>query len=124
MSQFDDIQREISARIDKINRSATIAVSNVITNRTHVSSSMLKGSWQFAIGSKPTEQIDGIGRDSMGVLRSEISGFDIGQTAWFLNLQPYSLKMEYYSKAGPVGMVRPAVANWQKYVDNAARAIR
>jgi hypothetical protein len=125
MSQFDDFERQINARNEKINRSALIAVSTGVIVGTPVDKALAVGSWFFGIGSEPNK-LGEEGRDSIGPMKQVVGDMKMGQVGFFVNYQPYIMKLEFdgHSNKAPNGMLRLRVVNWQKYVNNAARAIK
>ena len=124
MGQFDDIARSIKETHSKINRAALISVSTQIIQRTPVDTAMAKSSWQFGIGTEP----DGIvtsTTDSVGAMKVTVSPMKVGERGYFINGQPYIIPLEFgWSAQAPRGMLRISVANWQKFVDRATRAVK
>lgn len=85
----------------------------------------LIASWNFAVGAADKSIHEG-GRDSLGVLRSDVNLFGLGDIAYFTNSQPYAMRIEYdgHSQRAAAGMMRISIAHWQKINDDIARANR
>lgn len=120
-SQFDDIEKRIIERLEKVNRKALAALSTSIIVESPVDKGAFIGSWYFQTGSAPTK-LGSSGRDSVGEMLVSVNKVDYGQVGWLINNQPYSVKLEYGHSQKNSAMVRRNTANWQKFVDKAAKA--
>lgn len=113
MSQFDRIYKNISSLNERVLRGACVVTSTMMVSQTPVRDGYLKSSWNFAVG-RMDSTLHGSGRDALPPLQAAANDFKLGQVAYFINAQPYAVKMEYGgSDQAPAGMVRPVLAQWQ-----------
>ena len=120
-SQFDTINNRIKARQSRIARRSILAISEDIEMRTPVDTAMAKHSWFFTEGSPSNEKPETIDRANSEQYKIKINAIVPGEIGYFVNNQPYILKLEYgYSQKSP-GMVRFAILDWQNIVDAAVK---
>lgn len=122
-TQHDKIMKDILAFQDKVMRGSMVAVGTQIIQKSPVDTGAFRSSWFFAVGLPSDEKSDG-GRDSASALKIEAQSIKVGQVGYFVNNQPYSIKLEYgSSQQAPTGMVRITVANWQDIVNQTIRRL-
>lgn len=78
----------------------------------------LRGSWQASFGApvdRPEPGVsDSSGGKTIASISAKIGGYQIGQTFWLSNPQPYATPVEYgWSTQAPAGMLRVSVYKMQ-----------
>ena len=85
----------------------------------------LRGAWNASIGApdrNETESKDKSGDSTVTDVAATIQAFDIGETFYLTNPQPYAYRVEYgWSSQRPQGMVRVAIMQAQQELDKLAR---
>ncbi len=121
MARLAKITEDYEARLLQIAKHATISMGKNIINKSPVDTGLFKSSWRTSLN-KPDLQS---GEGASAGLIPVTSGAEINDIIFFTNHLHYSMKLEYgWSKQAPFGMVRITIANFQKYVDSAARKKR
>ena len=124
MSQFDRIYKNISSLNERVLRGACVMGGTMVITPTPVKDGYLKASWNFAVG-RMDDTLHNPSRDALPPLQAAANDFKLGQTAYFINAQPYAIKMEYggYDSA-PLGMIRPVIAQWQWINEEVIRGLK
>lgn len=117
-----------------------IIVGETVINLTPVDTGRAKANWQFSIGAPlkgSLDRFDKTGDDTIAELISRVNAMEPGQVAYLVNNLIYAPVLEYglypppqkeptkvtpagYSKKAPAGMVRITLAQFQKFVAEAA----
>ena len=81
----------------------------------------LRGSWQASIGQPnraKTKRKDKDGSATISNVAATITSWDMGETFYLTNPQPYAYRVEYgWSSQRPKGMVRVALMQAQRELD-------
>lgn len=84
----------------------------------------LRGAWNASVGSPDstiTNSKDKSGQSTVGSVSVTIDAFDMGKTFYLTNPMPYAVRVENgWSGQRPQGMVRVALTQAQKIIDNMA----
>lgn len=88
-----------------------------------------RANWMFGVGkvdTTTTEDTDKNGGATLNRLAAAIGATGAGGVTFISNSLPYGPRLEYegWSKQAPQGMVRITVAEFQQYVNKAAREVQ
>lgn len=118
-AQWDRIAKKNKDRMLGIVKKSTGSMGKRIIRVSPVDTGRFKGSWNTAIGEPNLSIETSIGAGLLPILGQAKIGDDI----YFTNNQPYAMRLEFgWSQQAPAGMVRVTLADFQGFVDRAARA--
>ena len=133
MAGIDDFNKDmkratlnINLKSEKVVRSVALQLFGAIIKDTPVDTGRLRSNWQTNIGAPSNGTItafDKNGTLAVGLLKTEVGFYKIGEKIFLTNNLPYASAIEDgHSKQRPNGMVKTNVARFQAVVDQIARA--
>lgn len=124
-ADFTRIIEKAKGRVDLVVRKSTMRVFESVIMKSPVDTGRFRGNWIASTGS-PTlttlENFDKSGSKAISAARSVVDGSQVGGITYLVNNLPYASRLEYgYSKQAPSGMVRLSVAEFEQWLNEAAR---
>jgi hypothetical protein len=125
---------QIAAFVEKANGNVDLVVRKValdmfsrVVIKTAVDEGRARGSWQCAIGSIPSGQVnylDKTGAETIARINAAVAPAKGGDVIYLVSNLSYIWPLEMgHSKQAPNGMVRLTVLEWNQAVDRAAQAV-
>lgn len=125
-ADFDRIIKKAKGRIDIVVKKTALQVFDGVILKSPVDTGRFRGNWMATVGSPSFMYYDDIkdksGRKSMAAAESVVMEYAVGNIVYLVNNLPYAQRLEYgYSKQAPKGMVRLSVAEFEQWLEKAAR---
>jgi len=124
-ADFTKIIEKAKGRIDLVVRKSTMRVFESVILKTPVLTGRARGNWIATTGTMSNatlEVLDKSGNSTISAARSVINESQIGGITYLVNNLPYASRLEYgYSQQAPNGMVRLSVAEFEQWLNEAAR---
>lgn len=112
---------------DLVFRRASLDVFSRVVIKTPVDEGRARGSWQCAIGSIPSGQVnhlDKTGAETIARINATVAHAEVGQVIYLVSNLSYINPLEWgHSKQAPQGMVRLTVSEWNGAVQRAAQSV-
>lgn len=133
LDQWATIAKRNKERMRATVAKATRSITANVIRQSPVLTGLFKNNWMVGINEKNTSTTRYVAKTATGepggaVLKratATINGVKLGDIIHVSNSLPYAWRLEYgYSKKAPAGMVRVNAADWQGFVDRAARSVR
>lgn len=133
---FADLADRISEDTEKVVRGTLLGIASKVVKGTPVGNpnlwkskppkgyrgGTLRGAWNAGLDTPDREQSgskDKSGAATIGAISTTLAGFNMGQTFYLSNPQPYAVRVERgWSQQRPQGMLRVALTNLQRYIDD------
>ncbi len=124
-TDLDRFAEKAGLKSEKTFRATCLLMLGAIVKRTPVDTGRAKGNWQASIGRPDrgqTSALDKSGSATVNKASSVVSSLKLGHVFYLSNNLPYITDLENgTSKQAPHGMVRLTVAEYEKYVERAAK---
>ena len=121
LSRITDKHR---ANLEKVVRGSVFRVGAQIESKSPVDTGLFRSNWMPNVGGIDKSTTTNSSRNSSLALKEEVAGFRMGNTFYFTNNLPYARMLEFGgSNQAPNGMVRLAVRNIQRYVNEEIRKL-
>ncbi|WP_448043811.1 hypothetical protein [Bradyrhizobium liaoningense] len=114
--------------VDQAIRRAALDIFGRVVIKTPVDTGRLMGSWQVAIGSIPSGQVnhlDKTGTETIARINVGVANAKAGDVIYLVNNLVYARAIEYgHSRVkAPNGMVRITILEWNRSVERAAQSV-
>lgn len=126
-ADFAKVIENAKNRIDIVIKKAEIRVFESVIMKSPVDTGRFRGNWIATTGTPSFMHYDDLkdkpGRVTKAAARSVINESQIGGITYLVNNLPYAYRLEYgrYSQQAPNGMVRLSVAEFEQWLNEAAR---
>jgi len=126
-ADFAKVIENAKNRIDIVIKKAEIRVFESVIMKSPVDTGRFRGNWIATTGTPSFMYYDDLkdkpGRVTKAAARSVINESQIGGITYLVNNLPYAYRLEYgrYSQQAPNGMVRLSVAEFEQWLNEAAR---
>lgn len=118
MRDLRAILNKTSANMEKVVRGAVFRTGAQIESKSPVDKGTFRANWMSGVNGIDLSTTNSVSRSSTNELRDELGGFKMGNTFFYTNNLPYARMLEMGgSDQAPSGMVRLAVRNIQRYVN-------
>lgn len=114
------------ANAELVVRKAGIEIYSQVVLKSPVDTGRFRANWLIGIGAvgTTTEATDKSGSSTIARGTQQILQVQLGQSIWISNSLPYARRLEYgYSRQAPTGMVRTTIAEWNRFLEQAARGM-
>lgn len=113
---------------EQVVRKVGLDLASRVVLRSPVDTGRFRANWNVAFGrvdTLTTPSTDKTGGKTLERVRVQLNGWTPGQDIYLTNSLPYAIPLEYgHSAQAPAGVVRVTVAEWGRYVANAAREVQ
>lgn len=126
-SDLRRFQKRAGDRAEQVLRKVGIEVASSVIRKSPVDTGRFRANWVTSIVSPRNvtlDTTDSTGQKAVAAATKEILKAKLGEAIWISNNLPYAQRLEHgYSQQAPAGMVRVTVAEWQGYLNQAARLL-